>query len=538
MELASSAMPSPAAPAETHLVLRDYVNVLRRQKWIIFIAPLITGAIALGYSRLQPTIYRATAQVIIAEGAADPSGVDAAPSAANELTIMNSQNMQDAIVKDVGRLPPIDTGNEKDSKLITVSNENESPEAAVEAVNTFAAAFVRERQADIGRDIDAAIVDVQAELSSLDKEVADARNRIDQLNILIANSRSSEEIGLLTAERDRLQTSVDSGQIAGRQATLRSSLDQLQLRASFNKSRSYYRVSRSLTPRSPISPKPAQDTAVGLAIGLVLGLCIAFLRDYLDDTLNSKEDLDAATGRVPVLSLIPAITGWRNRDEVVLESLSHPHSATSEAYRSLRTSLQFAALEHKISLIQVTSSVAGEGKTTTAANLAVTLAEAGKRVLLVDCDLRRPRAHKFFALDNDIGFTSVLLGECEVKEALKRLPGVPNLMVLPSGPPPPNPAEVLSSSSTRTTLNLLTKVVDHVIIDCPPLLPVADASILAGYVDATVLVVTAGSTTRRSLGRSLELLGQVNAPIEGIVFNRVGSRATYGDGYSYSYEAD
>lgn len=288
----------------------------------------------------------------------------------------------------------------------------------------------------------------------------------------------------------------------------------------------------------PVEPRPVRNLIIAVAVGFLLGLIVAFLREYFDDTLRSKEDLDLASGGVPVLALIPSVPNWRDRTKPVLESVSHPHSAVSEAYRTLRTSLAFAAVSRRIGIIQVTSSTSGEGKTTTAANLAVTLANAGKRVVLVDCDLRRPRVHDFFGLSNKIGFASVLLGEVTVVDALQPAPGVSGLNILPSGPPPPNPAELLSTKAARQVLDTMAEVADYVVVDSPPLLPVTDSVALVGYADATILLVTARSTTRRSLHRSLELMEQIDAPLEGILFNRVGREATYGYGYGYSYTDD
>ncbi|MDQ4088940.1 MAG: CpsD/CapB family tyrosine-protein kinase [Actinomycetota bacterium] len=178
--------------------------------------------------------------------------------------------------------------------------------------------------------------------------------------------------------------------------------------------------------------------------------------------------------------------------------------------------------------IQITSPNAAEGKTTTVANLAVALARAGERVVIVSCDLRRPRIHEFFGLPNDVGFMSVVLGEMPLSAALQSVPGEARLQLLATGPIPANPSELLSSNRSGQVLDALRKEFSVVLIDCPPVLPVTDAAVLSSKVDGTLLVVTVGTTTGKQVTRSLELLRQVGAPIIGTVLNGVGSQGGYG----------
>jgi capsular exopolysaccharide synthesis family protein len=219
-----------------------------------------------------------------------------------------------------------------------------------------------------------------------------------------------------------------------------------------------------------------------------------------------------------------------------LVSISEPTSSAAEAYRILRTSIQFLGLDRPVRVIQVTSPNAQEGKTTTLANLAVAFAASGLRTVAVDCDLRRPRLHEFFGLANEAGFTSVLLGNLGLSKALQPVPNQERLLVLASGPLPPNPSELLSSSRTVELLRNLAEQADIVLVDSPPSLPVTDALILAQRVDCTVIVTTAGATTRKAAARAVEMLQQVNAPLAGAVLNGIDEESAYSN-YSYRYYA-
>ena len=192
------------------------------------------------------------------------------------------------------------------------------------------------------------------------------------------------------------------------------------------------------------------------------------------------------------------------------------------------------ALENPTKVLQITSPSAGDGKTTTSANLAWIMADAGQRVVVIGCDLRQPRIHEFFGLPNDVGFTSVLLGEAELEDALLWVPDQPGLLMLPTGPVPPNPSELLSSARTQQVFKSLSAYADMVIVDSAPVLPVTDAAVLSTHADAILLVVSVGMDKGRDVVRSVEMLNQINAPIAGIVLNRApetDSSAYYHYGY-------
>lgn len=530
-------------PARSELDLRDYVTVIRRQRWTIIVIALAIAVVTIAISLFQTRIYEAESTVVLEVPVAssaissslDPDQAVTQAQVETEAELMRSRPINRSIAEQLGYQPDVTIKTVEATPVVFITSRSTDAEEATKHVNDFAATYVKVRQTMIASAIDNAVIDVRAQIQNLDGEVAEYKTRIDEIVGQLAVTTDPAKRLLLTTELERLQTLVDPRQVVARQAQLQNKLDQLATRASLTARGDNYTVSGSAVPTDPVSPRPMRNGLIALGIGLLLGLAVAFVRDYFDDTLRTKDDLDLASGGIPVLGLIPAVPGWRDRGTPVLESLTHPHSSTSEAYRSMRTALEFAAIEHKVGIIQITSSSSGEGKTTTAANLAVALSNAGKRVILVDCDLRRPRLNEFFGIESDAGFTTVLKGEMDVNDALVLVPDVDGLLVLPSGPTPPNPVELLSSKATQALLEKLAEFADTVVVDSPPLLPVADAAVLAGYADATILVVTARSTTRRALHRSLEMLAQVNAPLEGILFNGVGREASYGPGYGYDY---
>ena len=249
---------------------------------------------------------------------------------------------------------------------------------------------------------------------------------------------------------------------------LKEQLAQMQVSGAVNPS-DVTLVTPAQAPVSPSSPKPVRDALLGLAAGLALGLAAAFLRDSLDDKLASKEATEQAGG-TPVLAMTPVVTAWR-REAPVVVSVAEPNSPAAESYRSLRTSLLFARQERKLRSLIVTSPGISEGKTATLANLGVVFAQAGERVLLVSSDLRRPRIGEFFRMEERVGLTSVLLGQLTLEESVRPVPGVEHLSLLPAGPVPSNPAELLNSGRARDLFASLRERYNLVLIDTPPLLP-------------------------------------------------------------------
>ena len=289
----------------------------------------------------------------------------------------------------------------------------------------------------------------------------------------------------------------------------------------------------SRLPKEPIGPPRFRNIFVAFLLSLVAGIGLAFLLDFLDDTLKSVEDVDRYL-HLPALAMIPA---GRDRGRLIgipgspqppptgattaLAMVTDARSPIAESYRHLRTSLLLSSAGQPPRTILVTSSQPSEGKTTTAINTAFMLAQTGAEVLIIDCDLRRPRLHSHFGAPNTRGLTNWLSGETEIESLLQTYGPQPNLKFLTSGPVPPNPAELLGSDEMRKLLGVLSERFSHVVVDSPPAISFTDASILSTMVDGVVLVVHGGRSSRAVVRRAKQQLLDVGAHIFGVVLNNV-----------------
>jgi succinoglycan biosynthesis transport protein ExoP len=279
-------------------------------------------------------------------------------------------------------------------------------------------------------------------------------------------------------------------------------------------------------PGAPSSPNLRFALLLGLLLGLAAGGGAAALLEQLDNTIQGQEDLERLT-LAPFLGVIPAV---RDSDDLFIHKM--PKSPVAECLRGVRTNLLFLGTERPLQKLLVTSSGPQEGKTTAVIDLGITFAQSGQRTLLVDTDMRKPRLHRAFGLSADVGLTSVLLDEKRLGEALKATQ-VPDLTVLPCGPMPPNPAELLHTERFRKLVVELSRRYDRILFDSPPVAAVTDAMILAGEVDGVVLLVKAAHTSRDSVVRARRALTDVQARIVGAVLNAVDLKSR-GAGYSYA----
>lgn len=287
-------------------------------------------------------------------------------------------------------------------------------------------------------------------------------------------------------------------------------------------------IKPATAPVSPSSPNTRLNLVLGLLIGLTIGITTSVLRTTLDNRIRGELDLRQVTD-APVLG---GITFDPDATKKPLLTQTAHQSPRAESFRQLRTNLQFANVSGRAKSVLITSSLPGEGKSTTAANLAIALAQAGQTVCLIDADLRRPMVNEYLGLDRSAGLTTALIGSSDVNDLLQPW-GDDRLYVLTSGQIPPNPSELLGSDEMKSLLTRLEEVFDTVIIDAPPLLPVTDAAVLAQHVGGVLLVVGVQKLKRLDLEKSLNALNLVRAELLGIVFNHLPVKGP--DAYEYSY---
>lgn len=287
---------------------------------------------------------------------------------------------------------------------------------------------------------------------------------------------------------------------------------------------------RASIPTSPVVPNPVRNIAIGLAVGLLLGVGLAVLRDLVDNTIKNQQTLEEITG-ASVVGYIPLDKELRKASAV---SFMTDNSATAEAFRKLRTNLQFLAVDNPPRVIVVTSSSPAEGKSTTAINIALALAEAEHDVVLVDGDMRRPSLAKYLDLVGEVGFSTVLSGAASLTEVLQTTK-FPRLSVLAAGRVPPNPSELLGSLAAQKVLSELRTQFDYVIVDSSPLLAVTDGAVIAASADGALIAARFGKTKRDQLTHAISNLNHVGASVLGAVMTMMPTRGSGSYSYNYYY---
>ena len=484
---------------------------------------LIVVGSAVGASLLQTPLYEGSARVLIRPQSTDSlfeartAQISSQQTIQTEMELLKSEPVQALVRTKLGSVPRIDVSQVGQTDVIEVAARSTHPNQAATIANTYATAYTDLRRRQTVDELVAAGREIQGKVAALQREID---------SIVVPPAPPGRPAGDGPSQR--------RDTLLQQQAALKQKFDQVQVDAALRSGGAQV-VTPAVAPNSPVRPTTIRNGLLAVGVGLVFGIALAFVFEYLDDSIKTKEDIERAAHGLATLGLIPNVPGWKDGKRPMVVSASDPKSAAAEAYRSLRTSIQFMGLDRPLRTIQVTSPSAGEGKTTTIANLGVALAEAGERVVILSCDLRRPRLHDFFGVPNAVGFTSVLLGDVPVSSAVHQVEGIPRLRLVVSGPIPPNPSELLAGRRAVEALAALQAEADVVLIDSPPVLPVTDAAVLSNRVDGTLLVATAGKTTRRELHRSQEVLRQVDAPLVGTVLNGASGDAAYGYSYGYQY---
>ena len=518
--------------------LRHYLSLVQRWLWLILLGGVLGAGLAFVYSRLSTPIYQSTIVLLTTQGStaaqdyysmlstqrAGTTYVEAIKSPVvlrqvyNDLGIPWEEKLAQNIVVQIVR----------DTPLLRVSVLDPDPARAQAIANQIAK--VVNDQVSAAQTQRYRIIQDES-----DRQVAEVRKKIDEVQKALAplgdsnDSKSASAPEFVRTERARLQMELTT--LQAQYTALLQNANNIRL-AAMRSTDAISVFSPAEMPDSPVSPRTTVNVALGLAVGVMLAAGIAFLIEYLDDSLKSSEDVS----RVLELSTIGNVARFPKGTKNPLVVLDAPRAPYAEAYRNLRTNLQFSLAVDSANALVVSSAEPGEGKTTTMANLAIAMAQMGKRVILVDADLRRPSLHQLFRVPPEPGLTDVFLQHQTVLQVVRET-GQPGLHLLTCGKIPPNPAELLASAWMDQLIDALSKQYDMLLFDAPPILPVTDAVLLAAKTKHLLWVVFAGKTRADALRRAREALAQVDAKIVGVVLNRMASGRGYGY-YYYYYSKD
>lgn len=519
--------------------LKEYITPLRRWWWLILATTLVAAVSSFLATRPQPPIYRASATLMIGSALANPNPTGGEFVLAQQLAqtyvdLANLSQLREATRTNLGisRLPEYMVTHQTNTQLIKIDVTDTSPERAMVVANELAHQLILRSPTSTTQENQARQAFVNQELDDLQVEIQKTKDEITIKQQELADSFSAREISELQNSISALENKLNA-----MQTNYASLLDSTQQGAT----NAISVVQEATIPVSPIGPNKQLTIIATALVGFVLATGAAYLLEYLDDTVTSPEEVEQECG-LPTLGGIARIKSIEDKYELI--TVKEPRSPNAEAYRGVRTGIQFSNVDKSNRIILVTSANPSEGKSLTAANLAVVMGQAGYDTLLIDADLRRPVQHRIFGLHKDRGLTNFLLaleldltnrvenqGFQEFIQQTER----PGLYLLPSGSIPPNPSELLGSAKMKAALDVLSKRFDYIIIDSPPILAVTDAVVLSTQVDSVMLIINSGNTRRTQLRRAVERLREVNANLIGVTLNRLTRK---NEAYYYYYYSD
>lgn len=507
--------------------------VLRRWWWLL-VACMVVAAVSsyLGTTQM-PRIYEATSTVLVGQALEQVSPTSQDFYISQQLAetyreMIKRKPILTAAAQTLGLsyvplAEDVSASTVEGTQLLEISVRDTDPERARLLADEIANQLILQSpSADPDQDERRAFI--RSQLADLEAKIAETRADIDETQAKLEQANSARVIQEYQSNIQALQT-----KLAGYQNTYASLLPSVE--GGTNKITMF---EAATTPTSPISPNVLETVATAAAIGLALALAGVFLIEYLDDTVRTGEEVSRLTN-LPMMATIARMEGDGPQAERLI-TVQDPLSPISEAYRVLRTSVRFAAVDRPLQTLMVTSPGPSEGKSVTVANLAVAFAESGQRVLLVDSDLRRPVQHRVFRVSNFRGLSDAILSGTSVLAKCIQPTDIANLSIMTAGDSPPNPSELLASDRMGVLVEALKQQFDLVLFDSPPSLVVADGAILGSRVDGVILVTDVGQTHRKAAQQVVDELRRARANLLGVVINRVDtSGAGYGYGYGYGY---
>lgn len=510
--------------------LRLYIAILQRWFWLILLCTIVAGGIAYFFSQQKIPTYSAQATVLLDTSRTTSATPDYASIITSErlaqtyAALLSQPAAISATMEELSLEPEIlsvDAQPQRDTSLLLVTVISEDPKAAQEMANQLPHVVNRQQRERQAERYGVTKTNLVEKLTATEEEVLGIRGQLAQLDPEAPEDKV--EYSTLSAKLTSLERTLE---------TLRQNIFNIRLTED-QESNLLAVIQTAFLPEVPISPNVPRDTLLAAILGAMVGLGAGFFIEYLDDTIKPNHDVKHIFG-MSILAFIGRVE-QKGKKRLLVTSSEHPRAVT-EAYRMLRTNIRFAMVDNPSRAIVVASPRPGEGKSTTAANLAIVMAQAGHKTILVDADLRRPVQHKIFGVGEKTselkGLTTALINPEQPIERYLEPTSTENLLVLSSGPIPPNPSELLGSLRLQDLIGHLQKMADYVIIDTPPVLTVTDSSLLASFVGGVLLVVRANSTQLNSIEGSLGQLKSANAKVLGCVLNDI--KAQRGAYYYYN----
>ena len=508
-------MPNPAAD---RVDIGRYARQAVANGWIVLLIVVAIGGTAYVRAKSQSPVYASSAVVRVfdpndaAVGGATPyASVDPAREVDDQVLYAQSPGVWTEVSRRLGT----DTARSIASHAVVGSATSDTIQLTTESSTRTSAQMATQAYVDVYLEQrrNAIAQRYGSQAAALRKQATDVRAQIDVVDAQIA------ALGPTPSTLDARQNlDVQRQALADKYASLTSTADQAEL-AKVARQQTLDVVQTAARPVAPVRPSPRRDATVGCALGLLIGLALVALRLRSRDTLTTSEDLAAELQGLPFVTSIPFRRRRmrRRKGAFALDIVDGPNDVR-EAYRALRASLMLGDLDHPIRSLLVTSAREGEGKTTIAANVALSLAQAGERVVVVDCDLRTPALHERFGISNDVGLSTLLTSPSTPCDALQQVQvDGTNITVLPAGPPPRDPADLFLGLHAAQAISALTERFRYVVLDCPPILSFADAMTLPWLVDGVLFVARAGRTKAVDVNHAELRLRQVSAPLLGAV---------------------
>ena len=422
--------------AEANAIRRtpaEYLSIVWRRRVLVLIVTLSSLAIMIGIDSVRTPVYSSTAKVSFG------GKVTSASVISGNIIRLGSAAAHAEAYKLLGQaLPPITLRQEGSTAVVDITCTASSASLASRGANALADGYNAMIRAQT-------VTNALSTLQFLQTSVGTTNTQIAGLNQAIAKAGKHSVLGQIYAKS--LQSAYQHLQNLNQQMLFVNSVI-------VNPPNALAVLAYSYPNNIPLSPKPTTDALLAFLVGILLAVGIAVLQESLDDRLRNRAELEHLAGGRPAIGLIPTIREWEDRKTPLLITAEQPRGRAAEAFRTLRTSLQFMSLDDPIKTLLISSPSAADGKTTVSSNLAFTIAASGQEVIIVGLDLRKPRIHEFFGVSNDVGITSVLLGEVDLDSAIVNVPGSAYLRILPAGPVPPNPAELLSGRRAQQLIGL------------------------------------------------------------------------------------